>query len=633
MENLKIGRNDLCPCGSGKKYKKCCLLRGVDNDKTYDTSYLDQQIRQTSELILEHDEDAIINSIESLKTLLSHPDLSSLQKRVVHLNLVRAYQRRGEHHAAIETLNSIEGEMRTRDDQIVGAYIKELGAISYCVLGFYKESCDLFNEILNELDQLDADPRMRATVALEAGKAFRSNGDNDRAQECWEQALKFFEGKDDEIEHYARAKANLGFILLHDPDETKQEEGVKVIEESSDLKRLIGDLEGLANNYCNLGLYYWRKKRYERAIAFIRKDLHLSRKVGDLRAIASTLGNLSTLYADLKQLSLARQLLREAKQIGETLKDKRLIEIANHNLEIINDIGKKAGLKREKIGPAADCGCGSGKAYQECCGQADFEPIDIPMLFGGISEDIEQIYKDIKDSGGEPSHLDFILRQTDESKRRLAWSQIKGRDGWLEMHELPDMANYYLSSAKALADESNSDSDSSTKPLACVSLSVCALEAFINQVAFFLHETQTFSGSKRHSIPPELSGDVMDFQRHTKLEDKWDILGKVLCGDCWPPPKSLWIEFQNIVYIRNELIHFKVADYEQVVPPPKKPYDIMRRVPESVKTRKIPHGWPARLLTPSFANWYVNVVESMIGYFRRSYGQSRLSGANNKAND
>lgn len=22
---VKIGRNDPCPCGSGKKYKKCCL--------------------------------------------------------------------------------------------------------------------------------------------------------------------------------------------------------------------------------------------------------------------------------------------------------------------------------------------------------------------------------------------------------------------------------------------------------------------------------------------------------------------------------------------------------------------------------------------------------------------------------
>ena len=24
MQGLKIGRNDPCPCGSGKKYKKCC---------------------------------------------------------------------------------------------------------------------------------------------------------------------------------------------------------------------------------------------------------------------------------------------------------------------------------------------------------------------------------------------------------------------------------------------------------------------------------------------------------------------------------------------------------------------------------------------------------------------------------
>ena len=28
LENKKIGRNELCPCGRGKKYKKCCLLKG-----------------------------------------------------------------------------------------------------------------------------------------------------------------------------------------------------------------------------------------------------------------------------------------------------------------------------------------------------------------------------------------------------------------------------------------------------------------------------------------------------------------------------------------------------------------------------------------------------------------------------
>jgi hypothetical protein len=27
VKKVKIGRNDPCPCGSGKKYKKCCMLK------------------------------------------------------------------------------------------------------------------------------------------------------------------------------------------------------------------------------------------------------------------------------------------------------------------------------------------------------------------------------------------------------------------------------------------------------------------------------------------------------------------------------------------------------------------------------------------------------------------------------
>lgn len=25
--NAKVGRNDPCPCGSGKKYKQCCMMK------------------------------------------------------------------------------------------------------------------------------------------------------------------------------------------------------------------------------------------------------------------------------------------------------------------------------------------------------------------------------------------------------------------------------------------------------------------------------------------------------------------------------------------------------------------------------------------------------------------------------
>jgi uncharacterized protein YecA (UPF0149 family) len=27
LKRMKIGRNDPCPCGSGKKFKRCCLSR------------------------------------------------------------------------------------------------------------------------------------------------------------------------------------------------------------------------------------------------------------------------------------------------------------------------------------------------------------------------------------------------------------------------------------------------------------------------------------------------------------------------------------------------------------------------------------------------------------------------------
>jgi len=27
---MKVGRNDICPCGSGKKFKKCCLGKEKD---------------------------------------------------------------------------------------------------------------------------------------------------------------------------------------------------------------------------------------------------------------------------------------------------------------------------------------------------------------------------------------------------------------------------------------------------------------------------------------------------------------------------------------------------------------------------------------------------------------------------
>jgi len=57
----KIGRNDPCPCGSGKKYKKCCLNRG------------ETSVRQNSTLYTEADRTEVLSK---LRTFANRPGLA-----------------------------------------------------------------------------------------------------------------------------------------------------------------------------------------------------------------------------------------------------------------------------------------------------------------------------------------------------------------------------------------------------------------------------------------------------------------------------------------------------------------------------------------------------------------------------
>ena len=613
MNTERVGRNDPCPCGSGLKYKKCCLGKVPTDMAPPMGDGIDRRIHDAAVLSLEHSEASTIEAISRLEILVEDPGLSRSQKQSVFMSLAQAHQRRGQHRVAIDLLQSLRDEPSAQDDPALDMSAAMLMAVSHNALGVNEQACKLFDAVLAFLEAPGTEPRMLAMANIEAGKAYSQAGDPSRAKECWEAALKYCEGREEEIEHQARVKANLGLLLLHDPDEEQQEQGVRTIEESSAMKRQIGDLDGLANNHCNLAIYFWGKKRYERAIAYMRTDLALSRHVGNLRSLASTLGNLAGLYTELRQLSSARALLREARQIGEDLQDEKLKAISEHGLRCVDQAGREARQQNVTIGPGTECACGSGRQYRDCCGRADFEP-----------EDLDKVMHEMKAAGVEPSRLDFILREPSHgSGGRLAWSRMHMHDGWLEMSELPDMANLHLASAKSLADEAASAPDDICKPLSCVLLSTCAAEAFINQVAFFLHEIKCFPEGKLHSIPRELSADVMAFQRRTELTQKWHLLGEALCGGAWPPPTDTWTGFRNLVFIRNEVVHFKVADYEQVVPPPRDPHEVVKRIPKDVGMRQCPHAWPMRVLTPALASWSVGVVEGMISHFRRGYSRAR----------
>ena len=98
---VKIGRNAPCPCGSGKKYKKCCLLPKAGKEQEYASStkfipvytQLDQLSNSVVDLIKQNRLDEA--EAVSRELLADYPD------QVDGLNrLAMVYEARGEKRKA-----------------------------------------------------------------------------------------------------------------------------------------------------------------------------------------------------------------------------------------------------------------------------------------------------------------------------------------------------------------------------------------------------------------------------------------------------------------------------------------------------------------------------------------------------
>ncbi len=463
------------------------------------------------------------------------------------------------------------------------------------------------------------DPQIKADVTMEVGKANSFADKNARAAELWNISLAQYQTMSDSS-GIARAESNLAFLLLHHTDPNERERGVAIMERSSLVKAEVGDLEGLANNYCTLALHFWREKRYARSLAYMRRDLQATRATGNLRSLCSTLCNLAALYVDLKQLSPARKLIKEATDISVKLDDSYSTSLAKMNLQRLEEAAKVAGLAGEVIGLKAPCACGSDEQYQNCCGRADHEPVTLPKI--GVSEEAGNLVKELKERNVEPSRLDFILRSSHGASKRTSWTRMAFRDGCCELYEIPDMANSYLSCVEQLSKSALEQPDSIDSPLSAVILAACSLEAFINQVSFFVLDLPDSDKTWTGSLPQELSLGVLNFQRSVSLPEKWGIVGGLVCGSKWPIPE--WDAAAKLIDIRNELVHFKSRDYEQIDPSPSLNVDIMRRIPKSVLVRPVQRAWPYRLLTPSLAEWAYHTAQSAIAGFKAAYRQERL---------
>lgn len=622
----KIRKNQMCSCGSKLKYKRCCF----DNKKTKKTNH-DSIITKARKMGLEHSSTAIQASIDILKPLIDSGKLKKDDGINAKLGLVSAYQRQGRHKNAISVLEGLKEDVDKKSELEI--YSLHQLAISYAALKYTGPACEIYKHIFSIWEAEPAttklERRVRGAILLEAGKAFSENDENKKAIECWERSAELLrEFEKEEAENIGRTQANIAFSMLKSDQENEQEEGVKRVQLSTNKKLKIGDLKGVANNYCNLGTYFLHKKRFGRALSNYRHDLHISRLVGDKRDIASTIGNIASLYVELKQFKFAKQYLAEAKSIGEELGDEALLHITGLQLDIVNSRAREAATSKTPTGEKAICSCGSNDMYVDCCGTADYEPVSIPNIYGGFSEDALKIHDEMLLAGKTASPLDFILRTLPDGKVRKSWSEHEVRDGWVIMKELPDMASIHLIAAKEMVEKAVEANDL-TSSVSAVILSVCHLEAFINQLSFFLHQNMGHRELTSMAIPQTLIDDgPLNYQRKGNLEIKWQQIADCLTFPGWLEKQLSWQETKDLIYIRNELVHFKAADYEQVVPAARKKAIIYSKIPSNITLRDEPHSWPFKILTADLAKWAVQTTETLVSSLKAAYSCQRVRNIN-----
>ncbi|MGY4399270.1 tetratricopeptide (TPR) repeat protein [Bradyrhizobium sp. USDA 3315] len=544
----------------------------------------------------------------TLQKLAADPRAGEDDKLNAAFTLVGIAQRRGDHRSALSQLDAIS----VKKGSMPAWHVMELRAVSLRELGYYDEAAALFDQLMSEPHVLKS--KASGWWQLEAGKTYHFVDRIDDAIRVTKLAVRFFEANEN-IEHLTRAQSNLAIMMLKSSNPEEVAEGERRIEAASDVKISIGDAEGASTNFSQLSLHYFYQNRFEKAIAYGRKDLYLSRLVGNDRATAATLGNMAMIYLRAGQLSEARASAREAAEIGERLNNPDVTTKMAGLLKMIEEAGRDAGQRGIAIGKSASCACGSGEKYVDCCGRADHEPVALRMPIGGLSEDVGEINEALKGTGLSPLGLDYAMRQTEESRRRVSWAEMRGHQGWFEIFELPDMANIHLNAAEALAKQADEHGDAIDEPIACAMLSVSALEAFINSTVYFASEA---AKSRSITLPPELLTDAFAYQRHTELTQKWDALGQALCTT-WPPPAQIWSNFVRLVHLRNELVHYKAEGFVRVAPAEKHPPEHLRNLPPEIVIRDIPTSWPMRLLTPSFARWSVAVANDLIRHFRSHY--------------
>jgi protein O-GlcNAc transferase len=274
------GRNDPCPCGSGKKYKQCCLKR--DEVRASEQRAGSAQVAQMLQAALAHHRAGRLIEAEDIcrQILQSEPD----HPDALHLLGVVAYQK-GQNEAAAELIGKSVG-------------IKP-SVVAYCNLG---------NALLGQGRPEDAAVSYQRAIALQPdyaeahfnlGLAFQNQDRLDEAVASYQRAIAI---KPD----YAEAHNNMGIALQRQgklraaaesyrqslalrPDNAEAHNNLgyalrelgELAEAITHCRMALALKPDFVEGYYNLGIALQTQKQFDEAIANYRLAIELRPEYAD----------------------------------------------------------------------------------------------------------------------------------------------------------------------------------------------------------------------------------------------------------------------------------------------------------------------------------------------------------------
>ncbi len=183
----KVGRNDPCPCGSGKKYKHCCQVKELAQGAVQSDAVRNQQMLQQA--IALHQNGQVDQAQQFYQRILQ---VQPNQPDALHLSGLIAHQQ-GHSDAAIA---GIQRAIALRPNDAMFHF--NLGNL-YQDVGWLDDAIAAFRQsLLYQVDSLD--------TLLGLGTALRAKGLAEEAIACYRQVLRL-------APDYAIAHNNLLFVL------------------------------------------------------------------------------------------------------------------------------------------------------------------------------------------------------------------------------------------------------------------------------------------------------------------------------------------------------------------------------------------------------------------------------------